>query len=128
METLENHDSKYLFSSMQLEYFKKAIEDMSAKGLRCVAFAYKPCAQETLPTDEDDVANWALPDDDLVLLAIVGLKVCECPCHQRDLLFLCFYFLMHGFGFCNVGSMSARCQRCCPTVHTGWREGTNGDW
>ncbi|CAH1432573.1 unnamed protein product [Lactuca virosa] len=72
----------------KLEYFKKAIEDMSAKGLRCVAIAYKPCAQETVPTDEDDLANWGLPDDDLVLLAIVGLKD---PCRPgvRDAVQLC---------------------------------------
>ncbi|CAI9298093.1 unnamed protein product [Lactuca saligna] len=74
--------------SGKLEYFKKAIEDMAAEGLRCLAFAYKPCAQETVPTDEDDLATWALPDDDLVLLAIVGLKD---PCRPgvKDAVQLC---------------------------------------
>lgn len=55
-------------------YFRKAIEDMAACCLRCVAIACKTCKMEDIPTI-DEQAKWALPEDDLILLAIVGLKV-----------------------------------------------------
>ncbi|KAL8135231.1 hypothetical protein AgCh_010048 [Apium graveolens] len=53
--------------------FKKAIEDMAAGSLRCVALAYKKCDKANVP-DNEELAHWQLPEDDLVLLAIVGLK------------------------------------------------------
>lgn len=56
-------------------FFKKAIEDMAAGSLRCVAIAYRPYEMEKVPTDEEQLAQWVIPEDDLVLLAIVGLKV-----------------------------------------------------
>ncbi|KAA8535833.1 hypothetical protein F0562_030847 [Nyssa sinensis] len=60
--------------------FKKAIEDMAAGSLRCVAIAYRSYEMENVPTDEEELAHWNIPDDDLVLLAIVGLKD---PCRPR---------------------------------------------
>lgn len=56
-------------------YFKKAIDDMAAGSLRCVAMAYRSYEIENVPVDEDQLAQWVLPEDDLVLLAIVGIKV-----------------------------------------------------
>lgn len=47
---------------------------MAAGSLRCVAIAYLPY-EENVPTDERQLADWALPEDELVLLAIVGIKV-----------------------------------------------------
>ncbi|KAI3513987.1 hypothetical protein L1887_12285 [Cichorium endivia] len=72
----------------KVEYFKMAIEVMATRSLRCVAIAYRPCKPETVPTDEDELAQWELPEDDLVLLAIVGL---EDPCQPgvRDAVQLC---------------------------------------
>jgi P-type Ca2+ transporter type 2C len=68
----------YLRLGLHLQYdeFKKSIEDMGANSLRCVAFAYCPCEAEVIPND--DIANWKLPEDDLTLLGIVGIKVCYC--------------------------------------------------
>ncbi|KAL1816250.1 hypothetical protein DCAR_0520625 [Daucus carota subsp. sativus] len=54
--------------------FKKAIEDMAARSLRCVAFAYRTCEKTHVPDNEEELAHWNLPEDDLVLLGIVGLK------------------------------------------------------
>ncbi|CAH1423409.1 unnamed protein product [Lactuca virosa] len=68
----------------KVEYFKKAIEDMAFGSLHCVAIAYTPCEPETVPTCEDELAQWELAEDDLVLLEIFSLKRCPCPCHQRD--------------------------------------------
>lgn len=48
---------------------------MAAKSLRCVAIAYKKCEIDQVPNDEEQMAEWVLPEDDLVLLAIVGIKV-----------------------------------------------------
>ena len=60
---------------LQVIFFKKAIEDMAASSLRCVAIAYRSYEMEKVPTDEEQLAQWVLPEDDLVLLAIVGIKV-----------------------------------------------------
>ena len=49
---------------------------MAASSLRCVAIAYRIYDVDKVPADEQQKTQWALPQDDLVLLAIVGIKVC----------------------------------------------------
>ncbi|CAI0386329.1 unnamed protein product [Linum tenue] len=68
-------------------FFKNAIEDMAARSLRCVAIAYRPY-EEKVPADEQQLMQWKLPEDDLILLAIVGIKD---PCRPgvRDAIQLC---------------------------------------
>ncbi|KAI9084488.1 hypothetical protein K1719_033476 [Acacia pycnantha] len=56
------------------DFFKSAIEDMAARSLRCVAIAYRPYELDKVPYKEEDLAQWSLPEDELVLLAIVGIK------------------------------------------------------
>ncbi|KAL0012761.1 hypothetical protein SO802_007869 [Lithocarpus litseifolius] len=56
------------------EFFKAAINDMAVRSLRCVAIAYRSYELDKVPADEENLAQWALPEDDLVLLAIVGIK------------------------------------------------------
>ncbi|XP_062155503.1 calcium-transporting ATPase 9, plasma membrane-type isoform X2 [Alnus glutinosa] len=56
------------------EVFKAAIDDMAASSLRCVAIAYRSYELDKVPTDEEHLAQWVLPEDGLVLLAIVGIK------------------------------------------------------
>ena len=70
------------------KHFRKAIEDMAASSLRCVAIAYRLFDLDQIPKDEDQLAQWNLPDDDLVLLAIVGIKD---PCRPgvKDAVQLC---------------------------------------
>lgn len=63
---------------MQHDEFKKSIEDMAANSLRCVAFAYCSFDIEKIP--EEDIASWELPEDDLTLLGIIGIKVDYCYC------------------------------------------------
>ncbi|RZB64956.1 Calcium-transporting ATPase 8, plasma membrane-type isoform F [Glycine soja] len=58
----------------KMTFFKKAIEDMAADSLRCVAIAYRSYEKEKVPTNEELLSHWSLPEDDLILLAIVGLK------------------------------------------------------
>lgn len=60
---------------MQLSSYKKAIEDMAAGSLRCVAIAYKPHDVKSVPSTAEELENWQLPESDLILLAIVGIKV-----------------------------------------------------
>ncbi|KAJ8553178.1 hypothetical protein K7X08_023856 [Anisodus acutangulus] len=57
------------------DFLKEAIEDMAAKSLRCVAIAYQTCNVDEVPTDEEQLAQWVLPEDDLILLAILSIKV-----------------------------------------------------
>lgn len=54
---------------------KKAIDNMASKSLRCVAIAYRPLDADKVPSDEESLDKWELPEDNLVLLAIVGIKV-----------------------------------------------------
>lgn len=48
---------------------------MASRSLRCVALAYRTCEVDEVPTDEAQLAQWVLPEDELILLAIVGIKV-----------------------------------------------------
>ncbi|CAI9099300.1 OLC1v1036095C1 [Oldenlandia corymbosa var. corymbosa] len=68
--------------------FRKAIEDMAARSLRCVAIAYRPHQAEDIPTNEEDLNRWQLPEGELILLAIVGIKD---PCRPgvREAVQLC---------------------------------------
>ncbi|XP_022854989.1 calcium-transporting ATPase 8, plasma membrane-type-like [Olea europaea var. sylvestris] len=68
--------------------FKKAIEDMAARSLRCVAIAYRPYEMAKVPSDEEELSSWKLPEGDLILLAIVGIKD---PCRPgvREAVQLC---------------------------------------
>nr|XP_043624987.1 calcium-transporting ATPase 10, plasma membrane-type-like [Erigeron canadensis]XP_043624988.1 calcium-transporting ATPase 10, plasma membrane-type-like [Erigeron canadensis] len=72
----------------KVEYFKKAIETMAIGSLRCVAIAYRTVKDETFPTDEEELEHWQMPEDDLVLLAIVGLKD-PCRPNVKDAVRLC---------------------------------------
>ncbi|XP_054784018.1 calcium-transporting ATPase 9, plasma membrane-type-like isoform X1 [Prosopis cineraria] len=56
------------------DFFKEVIEDMAARSLRCVAIAYRSYELDKVPSNEEDLAQWSLPEDELVLLAIVGIK------------------------------------------------------
>lgn len=47
---------------------------MAEQSLRCIAFGYRSYDIEIVP-DEDQIDQWVLPEDNLVLLGIVGLKV-----------------------------------------------------
>ncbi|KAF5461682.1 hypothetical protein F2P56_017761 [Juglans regia] len=69
----------------KVNFFKKAIENMATVSLRCVAIAYRSCESEEVPSDEE---HWSLPENDLVLLAIVGIKD---PCRPgvKDAVQLC---------------------------------------
>ncbi|XP_035538880.1 calcium-transporting ATPase 10, plasma membrane-type-like [Juglans regia] len=69
-------------------FFKKAIENMAAGSLRCVAIAYRTYKLEEVPSGEDQLDQWALPENDLVLLALVGIKD---PCRPgvKDAVQLC---------------------------------------
>ncbi|XP_045807063.1 calcium-transporting ATPase 9, plasma membrane-type-like isoform X2 [Trifolium pratense] len=55
-------------------FFKKAIDDMAAQSLRCVAIAYRSYESDKIPSKEEDLDQWTLPEHELVLVAIVGIK------------------------------------------------------
>ncbi|KAK4838265.1 hypothetical protein QYF36_012378 [Acer negundo] len=87
--------TKYLDSNGHLQsidgeedLFKGAIDEMAARSLRCVAIAYRSYEMDKVPSDEESLGQWVLPEDDLVLLAIVGIKD---PCRPgvRDAVKIC---------------------------------------
>uniref|UniRef100_A0ACD5Z9I7 Uncharacterized protein n=1 Tax=Avena sativa TaxID=4498 RepID=A0ACD5Z9I7_AVESA len=67
--------------------FKRYIEDMAEQSLRCVAFAYRNLDLKDIPSEEQRI-SWQLPDNDLTLIGIVGMKD---PCRPgvRDAVELC---------------------------------------
>ncbi|KAJ0246080.1 Calcium-transporting ATPase 8 [Hirschfeldia incana] len=69
------------------QYFRNGIEDMAGRTLRCVALAFRYYEAEQVPTGEE-LSKWVLPEDDLILLAIVGIKD---PCRPgvKDSVQLC---------------------------------------
>jgi magnesium-transporting ATPase (P-type) len=60
--------------TFQANQLKKFIEDMAEQSLRCIAFAYRNLDLEDVPSEEQRI-NWQLPDDDLTLIGIAGMKV-----------------------------------------------------
>ncbi|KAK8635452.1 hypothetical protein V6N13_004189 [Hibiscus sabdariffa] len=58
----------------KVAFFEKTIETMAAGSLRCVTIAYRSYESENVPTNEEELARWALPEDDLCFLAVVGIK------------------------------------------------------
>lgn len=57
-----------------MSLLKEAISNMAASSLRCVAIAYRPYEVDKVPTEEE-IDHWEIPEGDLILLAIVGIKV-----------------------------------------------------
>ncbi|XP_017255868.1 calcium-transporting ATPase 10, plasma membrane-type [Daucus carota subsp. sativus] len=61
---------------------------MAAKSLRCVVIAYKKCEMDKVLKDEKHMAEWVLPEDDLVWNAYVGIKD-PCRLGVKDEVKLC---------------------------------------
>lgn len=85
---IDANDQLVEIDEEKMTFFKKAIEDMANDSLRCVAIAYRPYEKEKVPDNEEQLAHWSLPEEELVLLAIVGIKD---PCRPgvKDSVQLC---------------------------------------
>ncbi|XP_066329558.1 calcium-transporting ATPase 5, plasma membrane-type-like isoform X1 [Miscanthus floridulus] len=66
---------------------KKLIEDMAEQSLRCIAFAYRNLDLKDVPSEEQRI-NWQLPDNELTLIGIIGMKD-PCRPEVRDAVELC---------------------------------------
>ncbi|MED6216509.1 Calcium-transporting ATPase 10, plasma membrane-type [Stylosanthes scabra] len=84
---MDVNDQLMKMDEEKMNYFRGVIEDMASRSLRCVAIAYRLYEMEKVPTGED-LSHWSLPEDNLILLAIVGLKD---PCRPgvKDAVKLC---------------------------------------
>ncbi|XP_057737717.1 calcium-transporting ATPase 8, plasma membrane-type-like isoform X3 [Arachis stenosperma] len=71
---LDTNDHLMEMNEEKMAFFNQIIEDMAAKSLRCVAIAYRPWKKEDIPVNEEQWAHLSILEDDLILLAIVGLK------------------------------------------------------
>ncbi|CAN6451086.1 unnamed protein product [Victoria cruziana] len=58
----------------KVDEIKKVIESMAGESLRCVAFAFRNQDMQNIPTIIEQQEQWVIPDNDLALLAIVGIK------------------------------------------------------
>ncbi|KAL0873277.1 hypothetical protein Bca101_022982 [Brassica carinata] len=65
MDNIASMDQEKLF------HFEKTIDDMANKGLRCAALAYRTYPEEDIHRNE---AFPYIPESNLVLLAIIGIK------------------------------------------------------
>ncbi|XP_078170730.1 calcium-transporting ATPase 5, plasma membrane-type-like [Carex rostrata] len=85
---LDSSGSAQPMTPEKMEEVKKMIEGMAEASLRCIAFAYRPFEIENVPK-EDQRSDWAIPENELVLLGIVGIKD---PCRPgvKDAVELCF--------------------------------------
>jgi hypothetical protein len=48
---------------------------MAALTLRCIAFAHRLIKESEVPIGKQAQADWQTPENDLILLAIAGIKV-----------------------------------------------------
>ncbi|RLN09743.1 calcium-transporting ATPase 8, plasma membrane-type-like [Panicum miliaceum] len=71
----------------KVNQLKKFIEDMAEQSLRCIAFAYRNLGLEDVPSEEQRI-NWQLPDNDLTLIGIAGMKD-PCRPEVREAVELC---------------------------------------
>ncbi|RYQ86267.1 hypothetical protein Ahy_B10g105947 isoform B [Arachis hypogaea] len=71
---LDTNDHLMEMNEEKMAFFNQIIEDMAAKSLRCVAIAYRPWKKEDIPVNEEQWAHSSILEDDLILLAIVGIK------------------------------------------------------
>ncbi|KAL3579571.1 hypothetical protein D5086_021075 [Populus alba] len=71
---LDSNGSLQSIDKDMVDFIKASIDDMAACSLRCVAIAYRPYDLDKVPTDIESLEKWVLPEDELVLLAIVGIK------------------------------------------------------
>ncbi|GLJ31007.1 hypothetical protein SUGI_0619870 [Cryptomeria japonica] len=56
------------------EKVREVISEMAANSLRCIAFAYQNLNNTLLPNTEEHKATWKIPDKELTIIAIVGIK------------------------------------------------------
>ena len=70
------------------------LDDMAGASLRCIAFGYRPLQPSEVAQWAEEKDQWVLPDNDLILLAIVGIKVrgygCLLHIEELDRLHTCF--------------------------------------
>ncbi|GKA47847.1 calcium-transporting ATPase 8, plasma membrane-type-like protein, partial [Tanacetum coccineum] len=85
---MDANDTLVPLDNDKVEYFKNAIETMAAGSLRCVAIAYRPMKEGSFPANEEELEYWQMPEDELVLLAIVGLKD-PCRPNVKEAVLLC---------------------------------------
>ena len=102
---------KYLCLEIILqEFFRLAIDAMAKNSLRCVAIACRTQELNKVPNEQEDLDKWDLPEDELTLLAIVGIKD---PCRPgvREAVRICtsagvkvssFASIMEVKCYCNV--------------------------
>ncbi|KAJ7955855.1 Calcium-transporting ATPase [Quillaja saponaria] len=85
---IDANDQLVAMDEKKVSFFKKSIEDMASGSLRCVAIAYRPYEMDKVPTDVEQLTHWELPENELFLMAIVGLKD---PCRPgvKDAVQLC---------------------------------------
>ncbi|KAG9134731.1 hypothetical protein Leryth_001040 [Lithospermum erythrorhizon] len=85
---IDENDQVLPMDDDKMSMLKKAIEDMAVESLRCVAIAYRSYDGDKVPSSEEELDQWELPEEDLVLLAIIGIKD---PCRPgvRDAVQLC---------------------------------------
>ena len=101
------------YLGLQERIFKKTIEDMAGGGLRCIAIAYRTYIMENVPSSESELAQWAIPEDDLVLLAIVGIRVYASMESFNENLYIVWGLSSVFTSFCKIATVFYSACHCC---------------
>ncbi|MCO5550660.1 hypothetical protein L7F22_004149 [Adiantum nelumboides] len=67
-------NSKEPITAIRRQELLNVIDGMGAHSLRCVAFGYLELDESGVPTNEEQLDEWMLPEGPLTLMAIVGMK------------------------------------------------------
>ncbi|KAL5974111.1 hypothetical protein ACLOJK_030774 [Asimina triloba] len=84
MKSAFAHESVLCLQALKI---RKGIEHMASRALRCVAFACRPY-DGFVPSEEEQLEQWMLPEDNLIFLAVAGIMD---PCRPgvREAVTLC---------------------------------------
>eukprot|EP00252_Welwitschia_mirabilis_P024146 TRINITY_DN704_c0_g4_i2.p1 TRINITY_DN704_c0_g4~~TRINITY_DN704_c0_g4_i2.p1 ORF type:complete len:1109 (-),score=145.86 TRINITY_DN704_c0_g4_i2:457-3783(-) len=80
---IDNTGSVQSMSADMKYHFSEKIETMAASSLRCIAFAHRTYDLDSIPTHDEELQKWQLPENGLTLLGIVGIKD-PCRPHVRE--------------------------------------------
>lgn len=104
--------------------FKHVIEKMAGDSLRCVAFGFRRCDVKKIPVSIEQRKQWVIPDDELALLAIVGIKVSSDVWIGKILLASYSHFLIF-FGYALIKEYVLLCYCCKVSIHVTRRVAQN---
>lgn len=70
----DSNGEAHLMSQEKRAELLALIENMAQGSLRCIGFGYRILAAEEVPKEVHEDSRWHFPEDDLIFLALAGIK------------------------------------------------------